>query len=111
MAVMKRIVILLCLFLLVLAAVPASVLGQSIGATSGEISVYNESGFDVFISISDHDRGKIEAGYSKTYRVPLGEHRVVATTDPKFDKEAHADFVISGTYPTDSWYIHNDDLN
>ena len=29
----------------------------------------------------------------------------------KFDKEGYHDFVITSTYPYDSWYIHNGDLN
>lgn len=87
------------------------VAGQSTGAKVGEITVYNESGFDVEITISDKDRGKLEAGYSKTYRVPLGEHRVEAETDSRYDKSGYKDFVISGTYPYDSWYLKNSDLN
>lgn len=106
---MKRVVVSISvalLFLLALASGPVTA-----QATSGEISVYNESGFEVTIYISGNERGKLEPGYSKTYRVPLGGHRVEARTDPKFDKEGWKDLVLSSTYPYDSWYIHNADLN
>lgn len=106
---MKRIALAFILSLLALfAASPTPVTAQ---ATSGEISVYNESGFEVYIYISSRERGRLEPGYSKTYKVPLGEHRVEARTDPKFDKDGYKDFVISAYYPYDSWYIHNSDLN
>ena len=109
---MKRIVRSISLaLLLLLAAGPATVTAQSVGATSGEITVYNESGFEVTIYISSSERGKLEPNYSRTYKVPLGSHRVEARTDPKFDKDAYTDLVISATYPYDSWYIHNADLN
>lgn len=109
---MKRIVRSILTLTLLLAAVTApTVWGQSIGVTVGEISVYNESGFEVVIYISGSERGKLEPGYSHTYKVPLGGHRVEARTDSKFDKEGYKDFVITGTYPYDQWYIKNGDLN
>lgn len=101
----------ICVSLLLALVVPTAVSGQAIGATSGEISVYNESGFTVTIYISDSERGVLDPNYSKTYKVPLGSHRVRAVTDSKFDKEGYHDFVITSTYPYDSWYIHNGDLN
>lgn len=100
-------------FLFVLLALFMSqvpVIGHDHGV-SGEITVYNESGFDVTIRIADRDRGKLEAGYSKTYRVRLGEVRVEAETDSKYDKSCHKDFVLSKNYPYDSCYIYNSDLN
>lgn len=108
---MNRIGRTICLTLLLALLPVAGVRGQSIGATHGEITVYNESGFEVVIYISSNERGKLEPGYSKTYRVPLGSHRVEARTDPKFDKEGYKDFVITATYPYDVWYIKNADLN
>lgn len=104
---MKRILSVLGLAVLLTVA-PDPVAGQ---ATSAEISVYNESGFEVTIYTSGRERGRLEPNYSKTYRVPLGECRVEARTDSKFDKEAYKDFVFTAYYPYDSWYIHNDDLN
>jgi hypothetical protein len=108
---MNRIVRSIVLALLLIAVTPVSVFSQSIGATSGEITVYNESGFEVTVYISGSEKGKLEPNYSRTYKVPLGSHRVEARTDAKFDKEAYTDLVISATYPYDSWYIHNADLN
>lgn len=111
-SVMTRIVKLFSLLLLTaVLAGPASVSAQSIGATSGEITVYNESGFEVYIYISSSERGKLEPGYSKTFKVPLGDHRVEARTDSKFGKSGYKDFVITSTYPWDGWYVKNGDLN
>ena len=109
---MKRLVrSTLTALLLLLLTPPGLVLGQSIGVTVGEITVYNESGFEVTIYISGSERGKLEPGYSHTYNVPLGGHRVEARTDSRYDKEGYKDFVITGTYPYDQWYIKNYDLN
>lgn len=109
---MKRLVrSTLTALLLLLLTPPGLVLGQSIGVTVGEITVYNESGFEVTIYISGSERGKLEPGYSHTYKVPLGGHRVEARTDSRYDKEGYKDFVITGTYPYDQWYIKNYDLN
>lgn len=106
---MKRLVLSLGLVMLaVFASAPAPVTAQ---ATSGEITVYNESGFEVYIYINGSERGRLDPGYSKCFRVPLGEHRVEARTDSKFDKDGHKDFVLTGYYSYDSWYIHNSDLN
>ncbi len=109
---MKRISsVVVGLGLLLALIAPSAVNGQAIGATSGEISVYNESGFRVTIYISDSERGVLEPNYSKTYKVPLGSHRVRAVSDSQYGKEGYHDFVITSTYPYDSWYIHNRDLN
>lgn len=99
------------LSLLLALVAPSAVSGQAIGATSGEISVYNESGFRVTIYISDHERGVLDPNYSKTFKVPLGSHRVRAVSDSQYGKEGYHDFVITSTYPYDSWYIHNSDMN
>ncbi len=109
---MKRLVRLFSLLLLAaVMAGPVSVSAQSIGATSGELAIYNESGFELYIYISGSERGKLEPGYSRTFKVPLGDHRVEARTDSKFDKDGYKDFVLSSTYPWDAWYIKNGDLN
>ncbi len=106
---MKRIVSSLCFSILVLlAAVPQTVVAQ---ATHGELTVYNESGFQVTIYINSNERGVLDPGYSKCYRTQLTGFRAEARTDPKFGKQGHKDFVLTSTYPYDSWYIHNDDLN
>lgn len=97
--------------LLASGAATASLAQHSPGATSGEITVTNESGFEVIISISGSERGKLEPGYSRTFKVALGDHRVEARTDSRFDKRGYKDFVISGTYPYDYWYLKNSDLN
>lgn len=108
---MKSIVksVFVALFLMI--AAPVNVGAQTIGATVAEITVYNESGFEVYISISGYDKGKLEPGYSRTYKVPIGGHRVEARTDSRFDKRAYIDLVLSSTYPYDQWYIKNSDLN
>ena len=108
---MKRISkTMLALSMLLALAVPSAVSGQVIGATEGEISVYNESGFRVTIYISDSERGVLDPNYSRTYKVPLGGHRVRAVSDSQYGKEGYHDFVLTSTYPYDSWYIHNSDM-
>ena len=99
----------LCLLLTLVA--PTAVSGQAIGATSGEITVNNESGFRVTIYISGSEKGVLYPNYSKTYNVPLGSHRVRAVADSQYGKEASIDFNITSTYPYDFWHLHNRDLN
>lgn len=97
--------------MLLLAVAPMNVGAQTVGATSGEITVTNESGFELYLTVGGYDKGKLEPGYSKTFNVPIGGHRVEARTDSKYDKRAYYDFVLSSTYPYDWWYIKNSDLN
>ncbi len=106
---LSRPLMVFCLLLALLA--PTAVSGQAIGATSGEITVNNESGFRVTIYISDSERGVLDPNYSKTFKVPLGSHRVRAVSDSQYGKEAYHDFVITSTYPYDFWHIHNRDMN
>jgi hypothetical protein len=109
---MRRLVRTSLLMLLLLSLMPATMVwGQSIGVTVGEITVYNESGFEVTIYISGNEVGKLDPGYSRTYKVPLGSHRVEARTDSRYGKSGYIDFNLTGTYPYDQWYIKNHDLN
>ncbi len=100
--------ILAFLFLLIFTSSTVSnASGITPASDEGEITVYNESTRDVYISIGGRNQGTVSAGSSETYSVHYGEHRCEAEWNGgstyKYVKVTRSD-------PHGYWYINKDDV-
>lgn len=77
------------------------------GELPGSISVSNESKEEVYVMIGGRNQGFVDAGYTETFRVPLGEFKVEAQGDKE---TAYRWLTVSRSYPNASWTVYAEDL-
>jgi len=74
----------------------------------GEITVYNGTDRDLYITIAGRNQGTVGANQSETYTVKFGNHRVEATWE---GGSTHTYISISRSNPSDSWHIKQNDIS
>lgn len=98
-------IILAFLFLLLFTSSGAS--GIIPVSDEGEITVYNDSHRDLYISIAGKNAGSVSAGSSETFSAPYGDHRCEAEWD---GGSTYKYVKISRSDPHGRWYIKKDDV-
>lgn len=78
------------------------------GDDGGEITIYNETDKNLYITIADENAGQVDAGMTDTFECGYGEHRVEAEWD---GGTIHKYIHVTKTYPNASWTIEQDDVN
>lgn len=73
----------------------------------GEITVYNDSNRDVYISIAGKNQGTVSAGSSETYSIHYGDHRCEAEWN---GGSTYKYVKVSRSDPHGYWYIKKDDV-
>jgi len=101
--------IVVIIFLLIIApSLARAGYNNTVGMSDGgEITVYNNSTRDLYITISGRNEGSVSAGQSETFSVRYGEHRCEAGWD---GGSINKYIRVSKTDPRASWYISKDDI-
>ena len=77
------------------------------GSLPASITIDNDTKKQFYVTIADRNQGPVDPGYAETYKVPYGDHKVVAQG---WEKSASSWVKVSKYNPSGSWTVTDYDM-